>query len=201
MELHHDAFDPDEQAEIVRLAAVLQSSHQDRMNVSQIEEVALEAGINPEYVRLAAQTVRDRRNIEPSAQRALLVAPLNGRGWVVRVAFALFQILMISKMMAWGYVPIGPLVLIGCVVALIYGIALSKYRGGYGEVARRILWPSLALSLAIGPFRAMAGTLRMDWWPGVPAIVLFELICAMVGYSVGLFITDRFRRNSQPELH
>jgi hypothetical protein len=48
MELHHDAFDPDEQAEIVRLAAVLQSAHQDRMNVTQIEEVALEAGIDPE---------------------------------------------------------------------------------------------------------------------------------------------------------
>lgn len=185
-------YDDAAQRQIIALAAELQRNEREGATLADLEARAIEAGIDPKYVRIAVGNATPPRS-------PLLAMPLNGdRRWyrnnemtlIVVVAFAVMQVFTVTEMMAANYFPFPRALLI----APILGVAFSRNTAHRFGAAATVIGSMITTVILAVLWSGLSGSrLVSQWWENVLLLGFIEILFLLVGFAIAA-TARRFRR-------
>lgn len=198
-EFESQSFEPEEQVEIIRLAARLQAEHAERMTGRDLEVLAEEVGISPRFVRAAAERLGKKKT--PARQSPELTP---GGVHFMSVVFSLSQIVVVYNLMIhlWGSPTAlnSPATLLAVSTALMLGVSRARLKEGTGRLAKRMIGKSVFYAVLCGLFvRLSFGQVDANWWPTFPMLLLVQITVAALGYSLGSHSREAMRQTAQAE--
>lgn len=168
LETHGDdhGFAPEEQTEILMMAARLQEEQRDRLSADQLERLGQEAGIDPIFVRLAIERRKATpQDIQPVKHKPKAVA--FGFQAIVTCFLGLETYALIQIMLGSGrnlfeiFLPLA--------AALCLGHVIPKEPKRRDRFLRFLAVTTVAIGVAIGLLaKVTTGSINSWWYPALP---------------------------------
>lgn len=172
-------FAPEEQAEILMMAARLQEEQRDRLSADQLELLAQEAGIDPLFVRMA---IERRQTGTPAPRIGKVRKGGTARRYGVMVgSFVVLQILAVVEYLVSGNPAPFPLALV-LIAIWIIGMLLPKQTDKLRKALLTLCCSTAVVGLGITVLQKMTtGSVSAGWLPNLPLFLILEALAIWAG--------------------